>query len=104
MPTKLKSRDGCWLARVMINGRQVDSKVFPAGRLKGPEWTAAKNWEVQRKKELMAAQAETQAQAQPQEQARTLSGFGCSWPGVRGISPMRSAPCPERPAARKKRS
>ena len=75
MPTKLKSRDGCWLARVMINGRQVDSKVFPAGRLKGPEWTAAKNWEVQRKKELMAAQAETQAQAQPQEQARTLSGF-----------------------------
>lgn len=56
MPTKLKSRDGCWLGRVVINGRQVDSKVFPAGRMKGPEWTEAKNWEVQRKKELLAAQ------------------------------------------------
>lgn len=56
MPTKLKSRDGCWLGRVVINGRQVDSKVFPAGRMKGPEWTEAKKWEVQRKKELLAAQ------------------------------------------------
>lgn len=65
MPTKLKSRDGCWLGRVVINGRQVDSKVFPAGRMKGPEWTEAKNWEVQRKKELLAAQV----------QSKTLSGF-----------------------------
>ena len=72
MPTKHKSRAGCWLGRVMINGRQVDSKVSPAGRLKGPEWTTAKNWEVQRKKGLMAAQTETQAQ--PHVQARTLSG------------------------------
>lgn len=64
MPTKLKSRDGCWLGRVVINGRQVDSKVFPAGRMKGPEWTEAKNWEVQRKKELLAAQV----------QSKTLSG------------------------------
>lgn len=64
MPTKLKSRDGCWLGRVVINGRQVDSKVFPAGRMKGPEWTEAKNWEVQRKKELRAAQV----------QSKTLSG------------------------------
>lgn len=64
MPTKLKSRDGCWLGRVVINGRQVDSKVFPPGRMKGPEWTEAKNWEVQRKKELLAAQV----------QSKTLSG------------------------------
>ena len=64
MPTKLKSRDGCWLGRVVINGRQVDSKVFPAGRMKGPEWTEARNWEVQRKKELLAAQV----------QSKTLSG------------------------------
>lgn len=64
MPTKLKSRDGCWLGRVVINGRQVDSKVFPAGRMKGPEWTEAKNWEVQRKKELLVAQV----------QLKTLSG------------------------------
>lgn len=71
MPTKLKNRDGCWLARVMMGGRQVDSKVFPPGRLKGPEWMAARNWEVQRKKELLADQAQTQAQAQ----AQTLSGL-----------------------------
>lgn len=53
MPTKLKSRDGNWLARVVINGQQMDSKLFPGGRKKGPEWTAAKNWEVKRKAELL---------------------------------------------------
>ena len=51
MPTKLKSRGNCWLARVVIDGQQVDSKVFPPGRSKGPEWMAAKTWEVERKKE-----------------------------------------------------
>lgn len=54
MPTKLKNRDNCWLARVVINGRQVDSKLFPAGRIKGPQWMEAKNWEIQRKKEILA--------------------------------------------------
>lgn len=54
MPTKLKNRDNCWLGRVVINGRQVDSKLFPAGRIKGPQWTEAKNWEIQRKKEILA--------------------------------------------------
>lgn len=53
MPTKLKNRDGNWLARVVINGKEVDSKIFPKGRKKGPEWTAAKNWEEQRKTEIL---------------------------------------------------
>lgn len=55
MPTQLKRRNNEWVARVVINGREVDSKVFPPGRKKGPEWTAAKVWEVQRKKEILAA-------------------------------------------------
>lgn len=57
MPTKLKNRDDCWLARVVVDGKQIDSKVFPPGRVKGSEWTAAKNWEVQRKKEILAEMA-----------------------------------------------
>lgn len=57
MPTKLKSRGNCWLARVVIDGQQVDSKVFPPGRSKGPEGMAAKTWEVERKKIFRAAGA-----------------------------------------------
>ena len=66
MPTRLKSRGNCWLARVVIDGQQVDSKVFPPGRSKGPEWMAAKTWEDQRKKELRELQA---------RQRKTLTGF-----------------------------
>lgn len=66
MPTRLKSRGNCWLARVVIDGQQVDSKVFPPGRSKGPEWMAAKTWEDQRKKELRELQA---------RQQKTLTGF-----------------------------
>lgn len=67
MPTKLKSRDNAWLARVIVAGKQMDSKIFPPGRVKGPEWTAAKNWEVQRKKELLADMAV--------QRPKTLTGF-----------------------------
>ena len=67
MPTKLKSRGNCWLARVVIDGQQVDSKVFPPGRSKGPEWMAAKTWEVERKKEFLELR---------ERQRKTLTGFG----------------------------
>lgn len=67
MPTRLKSRGNCWLARVIIDGQQVDSKVFPPGRSKGPEWMAAKTWEEQRKKELLEWL---------ERQKKTLTGFG----------------------------
>lgn len=46
MPTQIKARDNAWLARVIVNGREVDSKLFPPGRKKGPEWLAARQWEV----------------------------------------------------------
>ena len=57
MPTLRKDRGNAWLARVIINGQTVDTKFFPAGRKNGPEWTAARNWEVNRKKELLEAGA-----------------------------------------------
>lgn len=53
MPTLRKDRGNAWLARVVVNGREVDSKFFPPGRKKGPEWMAARQWEVQRKQEYL---------------------------------------------------
>ncbi len=58
MPTQIKARDNAWLARVIVNGREVDSKLFPSGRKKGPEWLAARQWEVQRKEEYLRDHAE----------------------------------------------
>lgn len=52
MPTLRKDKGNCWWARVIVDGRQVDSKFFPPGRKKGPEWTAAKAWEVKTKAEI----------------------------------------------------
>lgn len=49
MPTIRKDRDNAWMARVNINGLQVASQMFTPGRKKGPEWTAAKSWEVKTK-------------------------------------------------------
>lgn len=66
MPTKLKSRGNGWLARVIVAGREVDSKLFPAGKKNGPEWLAARQWEVQRKRELMEAQ---------EKRRKTLTAF-----------------------------
>lgn len=56
MPTLRKDRGNAWLARVVVNGKEVDSKFFPPGRKKGPEWTAARQWEVQRKEEYLRSQ------------------------------------------------
>ncbi len=56
MPTLRKDRGNVWLARVVVNGREVDSKFFPPGRKKGPEWMAARQWEVQRKEEYLRSQ------------------------------------------------
>ncbi len=52
MPTKRKDRNEEWLARVTVNGRQVASQTFPPGRKKGPEWTAARAWEVKTKQDI----------------------------------------------------
>ena len=61
MPTLLKRRNNEWVGRVMINGREVESKIFPPGRKNGPEWLEARNWEVKRKKEILEAMGRRQA-------------------------------------------
>lgn len=61
MPTLRKNRGNAWLARVVVNGKEVDSKFFPPGRRKGPEWMAARQWEVDRKKEFLEARAKKKA-------------------------------------------
>lgn len=66
MPTLRKDRGNVWLARVIINGETVDSRFFPAGRKKGPEWMAARKWEIQRKKEILE---------KINQDRRILSGF-----------------------------
>lgn len=49
MPTIRKDRENQWMARISINGEQVASQMFASGRKKGPEWTAARLWEVDTK-------------------------------------------------------
>ena len=66
MPTQIKSRGNAWLARVTINGQEVDSKIFPPGRKKGPEWIQARKWELRRKEEILNAQ---------KRERETLMGF-----------------------------
>ncbi len=66
MPTQIKSRGNAWLARVTINGQEVDSKIFPPGRKKGPEWMQARKWEIRRKEEILNAQ---------KRERETLMGF-----------------------------
>ncbi len=66
MPTQIKARDNAWLARVVINGKEVDSRLFPPGKKKGPEWLAARQWEVKRKKEILEAR---------NQEMRIISGF-----------------------------
>ncbi len=45
------------MARVVIRGKQVASKMFPAGKLGGPEWRAAKEWEEEQRKIAMMPRA-----------------------------------------------
>lgn len=52
MPTLRKDKDNQWWARLILNGRYLDGKFFPAGRKRGPEWTDAKTWEVNAKRGL----------------------------------------------------
>ncbi|MDE5832020.1 MAG: site-specific integrase [Desulfovibrio sp.] len=66
MPTQIKARGNAWLARVTINGVEADSKIFPPGRRKGPEWMVARQWEIKRKEEILNAQ---------KSKERTISGF-----------------------------
>lgn len=54
MPTMRRDRDNAWMARVSIDGAQVASRMFAPGRRNGPEWTAARSWEVETKAAIQA--------------------------------------------------
>ncbi|CAK7025937.1 MAG: hypothetical protein DELT_02583 [Desulfovibrio sp.] len=49
MPILRKDKGNRWMARVKVNGKYVASKFFPPGKLHGPEWRAAKEWEEEQK-------------------------------------------------------
>lgn len=53
MPTLDKSRGNRWRARVKIAGKVVETKLFGKGPAKGKEWMAARQWEMDRKQELL---------------------------------------------------
>ena len=56
MPTLLKKKENAWQARVYADGKQIASKIFPSGKMGGPEWRAAKEWEEQQKAAFLAGQ------------------------------------------------
>jgi len=70
MPTRLKTHGGQWLARVYHQGRQAASKLFPGGKKGGPQWLAAKTWELETKREIMAGLH--------REKASSQTSSGCS--------------------------
>lgn len=53
MPTLRKDRGKGWWARVFIDGKQVASKMFPAGKKGGSEWRAAKTWEEESRQAIL---------------------------------------------------
>ena len=54
MPTLRPNKGNRWMARVVIDGRQVACKMFPPGKKGGPEWRAAKLWEEEQRKLALA--------------------------------------------------
>ncbi len=54
MPSLRADKGNRWLARVVIDGKQIVCKYFPPGKKHGPEWRAAKEWEEEQR--LLALQ------------------------------------------------
>jgi len=57
MPTLRKDKKTLvWVARVVVDGKQLAFKTFPNGKKHGPEWRAAKQWEEEQREKILAAQ------------------------------------------------
>ncbi len=54
MPTLRPEKGNRWMARVVIDGKQVACRMFPPGRKGGAEWRAAKQWEEEQRKLALA--------------------------------------------------
>ena len=72
MPTLRPKKGNRWMARVVIDGKQVACKMFPPGKKHGPEWRAAKEWEEEQRKLAEAGLLPTQMEPQP---AQTPTGY-----------------------------
>lgn len=72
MPTLRPKKGNRWMARVVIDGKQVACKMFPPGKKHGPEWRAAKEWEEEQRKLAEAGLLPTQTEPQP---AQTPTGY-----------------------------
>ena len=53
MPSLCKERGNRWRGIVKIAGKVVETKLFGQGPAKGEEWMAARQWEMDRRKELL---------------------------------------------------
>jgi integrase len=69
MPTLRRNRGNIWLARVVLDGKQVACRQFPPGKKGGPEWRAAKEWEEEQLKIALTRKE------QEQESLQTLSAL-----------------------------
>ncbi len=49
MPTIRKDNGNKWMARVVVHGKQIACKIFPAGKKYGQAWRLAKTWEDEQK-------------------------------------------------------
>lgn len=60
MPTLRPDKGNRWMARVVMDSRQVACKMFPPGKKHGPNWRAAKEWEEEQRKLAEAGQLPAQ--------------------------------------------
>lgn len=65
MPTLRTDKGNRWMARVVVEGKQIGCKMFPPGRKHGPEWRAAKEWEEEQRKLAQAGQLPQQEERKP---------------------------------------
>lgn len=54
MPTLTKDRGNRWRGVVKLNGKVVETRLFGTGKKHGAEWLKAKQWEQQRREEILA--------------------------------------------------
>ena len=53
MPTLRPDKGNCWMARVILDGKQVACKMFPSGKKHGKYWREAKEWEEAEKERIL---------------------------------------------------
>lgn len=76
MPTLRPSKGNRWMARVILDGKQVACKMFPAGKKFGPEWRAAKEWEEEQRKRALEAREQKQHAQQTALASEKLLAWG----------------------------